>query len=417
MRNHFNLGWSTMLLAALPIWGCGSSDVAGGGPSGGSPGVAGALGSSGALGAAGSSSTGGPSSGGSDFPGSPSGGTSDGGSPNGNAGSPSGSAGLPSGGTSNAGGRSGGAGGRSGGAGGSGSAGTSGTTGGQAGGGGMVDPGPCKPRPVDTKGDVVFYCSGVAQWEIYDMAVYTKYKTNFDEIIKLLDQGYAAIIARTGPTTLSLPIQVVIGKDTCCGGWAAGGTVGYNDGNFQSDTGMDWVRGVVLGEVVNAVTGTFTDNWPSDWWVNSVWYFPGFMAVDVLREVAGPERATKWETTEKYPTYPIYNLFLAIKNEKTFSFYQTFFASITKDKMAWAKIGTNPSAIKTNYVIAYLSLAYGANLGPRFITTGKANGTDTTVIQGIMDAHAKLVAADPTGASAAWGKFRTGDYAGAASGL
>jgi len=267
--------------------------------------------------------------------------------------------------------------------------------------------------------DVVIYCSGVAQWEIYDKSVYTQYKANFDEIMKLLDQGYAAISKRTGVTGVDLPIRVQITNDTCCGGFADGDGVGYSSGDFQDAFGMDWIRGVVLGEVVNLVTGHVTDNWPSDWWVDSVWYFPGFVAVDVLREVSGPARATKWETDEKYPTYPIYNLFLALKNEKDWTFYQQFFASITKDQMGWGNVGDNPSTIKTNYVIAYMSLAYGSNLGDRFVATGKAPGANTATVQAIMDAHAKLVAADGQGKNTAanWDKFRNGDYSGAASGL
>ncbi len=380
-------------MSALPLLGCGSSsDTAGSAPpAGGSvgSGTGGALGSGGFAGSGGSAL---PAAGG--------------------AAAGASSAGDTSGGSSNAGAANGGS--ENGGAATGGAAGTGGQ-----GGAGLIDPGPCKPRPVSQAGDVVFYCSGVAQWEIYDKAAYTKYKANFDEIIKLLDQGYAAIIKRTGPTTLKLPIQVVIEQDTCCGGWAAGATVGYKDGDFQDDTGMDWIRGVVLGEVVNAVTGTYSDNWPSDWWVNSVWYFPGFIAVDVLREVSGPERSLKWETDEKYRTYPIYNLFVSLKNEKTFSLYQTFFASVTKDQMAWAQIGANPSAIKTNYVIAYMSMAYGMNLGDRFLMTGKAPGTNTVTIQAIMDAHAKLVSADAQGKATTsnWSKFRKGDYAGAAAGL
>lgn len=300
-------------------------------------------------------------------------------------------------------------------------AGASGSSAGSAGsaGSGAVDPGPCKPRPVTEDGDVVIYCSGVAQWEIYDKQAYLDHQQNFDEIIKLLDQGYAGIAKRTGQAVAELPIRVVIGKDDCCGGWTGGGDVGYNDGNFKDDFGMDWIRGVVLGEVVNAVTGNVTGAWPTDWWVNSVWYFPGFIAVDVLREVSGAERATKWETDEKYPTYPIYNLFLALKKEKDWAFYQSFFASIKKDQMDWGAVGDNPSALKTNYVIAYMSLAYGQNLGSRFAETAKAPGTDATVVQSIMDAHAKLIAADGQGKSTGsnWSKFRKGDYAGAAQGL
>jgi len=62
-------------------------------------------------------------------------------------------------------------------------------------------------------------------------------------------------------------------------------------------------------------------------------------------------------------------------------------------------------------VVAYLSLAAGANLGARF-TAAKISGVDSAVVAAIMDAHAKLAQA---GASApGWTKFRSGDYQGAA---
>ena len=39
---------------------------------------------------------------------------------------------------------------------------------------------------------------------------------------------------------------------------------------------------------------------------------------------------------------------------------------VKAEKVAWGSIGENPSALKTNYVIAYLSAAAGQNLGQRF---------------------------------------------------
>jgi hypothetical protein len=266
-------------------------------------------------------------------------------------------------------------------------------------------------RPVAKAGDKVIYTSAVAQWEIYDPAVYTQYKTNFDEVIRILDRGYAGILQRLGPTNLTLPIRVVIEPGGCCGGWTGGGDVGYAEGDFKDKTGMDWIRGVVLGEVTNAWVGNICDNWPSDWWVDGVWYFPGFVVVEVMKDVTTPEIATSWEVREKYPTYPIYRLFREILAEKGWEGYQDFFASVKADKMQWGQIGANPSAIKTNYIIAYMSMAHGTNLGARFVTA-KANGTDPTVVQAIMDARKAIADATTAGKSttAAWAAFRKGNY-------
>jgi hypothetical protein len=241
-----------------------------------------------------------------------------------------------------------------------------------------------------------------------DPAVYNQYKANFDEIIDLLERGYFGIQERLG-TGVKLPLHVIIEPGGCCGGWAGGGDVGYNDGDFKDAGGVQWTRGVVIGEVVNNVTGAVSSEWPRDWWADTAWYFPGFIAADVLKEL-NPTAGAKWEVDEKYPTYPTYVLFKALQQEKGWEVYHKLFQLVKTDKMAWDKIGANPSAIKTNYTIAYISLAYGQNLGERFKTAGKVSAADPAVIQAIMDARAKLAAA---GASdPGWARFRTGTYQG-----
>ena len=207
-----------------------------------------------------------------------------------------------------------------------------------------------KPRPKVKDGNTIIHCSAVAQWEIDDMASYAANKANYEEIMDILDCGYPGIVARLGQAGLPLPVRVVIEK-VVLRRRAGGGDVGYNDGDFEDAGGMDWIRGVAIGEVVNAVTGTVTDNWPSDWWVDGVWYFPGFVVVDVLKDVTDAKTATGWEVREKYPTYPIYKLFVELKTEKGWEFFQDFFAKVKADKMQWSQIGANPSAIQTNYVI------------------------------------------------------------------
>jgi hypothetical protein len=316
----------------------------------------------------------------------------------------------PSGGT----GGTGGTGGSSGGKGGSSSTGGSSGTGGS----GVMDANAAVPeagsmeiRPIPAlppkrAGNVVFHSTNVSMWEIPNMALYTQHKASYDEIIGILERGYFGIQKRLG-TGHKLPIRVIIGQDGCCGGWAGGGDVGYNSGNFESDGGMAWTRGVVIGEVVNGVTGAVTSEWPRDWWADTAWYFPGFVAVDVMKEVV-PEHATKWETDEKYPSYPVYMLYKALLAEQGWAIYQRLFQQVKDDKLDLSKIGANPSAIKTNYTVAYISLAARQNLATRFMAAKVA--ADPAVVQAIMDAHEKLVQA---GASApGWARFRMGNYQG-----
>jgi hypothetical protein len=269
---------------------------------------------------------------------------------------------------------------------------------------------PIPPLPPRRAGNTVFHSTNISMWEIGDVAVYNGSKAAFDEIIGLLEQGYFGIVRRLG-TGHKLPIRVIIEKGGCCGGFAGGGDVGYSEGNFQSDFGVQWTRGVVIGEVVNGVTGAVSSDWPRDWWADTAWFFPGFVAADVLKEL-NPAAGMKWEAEEKYLTYPTYLLFTALRQEKGWEVYQRLFQLVKTDKIAWGRIGANPSAIKTNYVIAYLSLAHGENLGERFRTAGKVTAADPAVVQAIMDARQKLAAGDP--AAPGWTRFRMGDYQGAA---
>ena len=177
---------------------------------------------------------------------------------------------------------------------------------------------------------------------------------------------------------------------------------------------MAWIKGVVIGECVNVATGSVTGDWPVDWWVDGVWYFPGFVVVDVLKEAADTASAKKWETDEHYPTYPVYNTFNALLKEFGWTYYQNFFDMIKADTMNWAKIGANPSTIKTDYVIAYLSLAAGRDLGPTF-KAANVTAADSVEIAAIMsvEARLRLATAQKFNVAAAWTNFRNGNYAAA----
>jgi hypothetical protein len=259
------------------------------------------------------------------------------------------------------------------------------------------------------------YNSQYAVWNVYDTLFYKQYKTNVDSIIHVLDRGIPGIIKRLGVTP-KLPIKVHIeqGSGGGLGGWAGGGEVGYTSTCFTSAGGMAWVKGVVIGECVNVATGAVTGDWPVDWWVDGVWYFPGFVVVDVLKEAADTASAKKWETDEKYPTYPVYNTFFALLKEFGWTYYQNFFAKIKADTMSWGNIGTNPSKIKTDYVIAYMSLAAGRNLGTTF-KNATVSAADSVEIAAIMSVELRLRAAlaQKLNVATAWTNFRSGNYAAA----
>ena len=88
--------------------------------------------------------------------------------------------------------------------------------------------------------------------------------------------------------------------------------------------------------------------------------------------------------------------------------------SVLADTVHWNNIGANPSQIKTDYVIAYLSLAAGRNLGATFDSANVASA-DAVEIAAIMsvEERLRLATSQKLKVAAAWTDFRGGDYAAA----
>jgi hypothetical protein len=268
---------------------------------------------------------------------------------------------------------------------------------------------------IPASGKGIIHSSQYATWSIYDVASYRAHQANMDEVMDILDRAIPAIQARM-QQPFKFPIKVSITKGGCCGGFTGGGEVGYNDGDFTDGFGMYWIRGVIIGEVVNAVVGSVSSGWPSDWWVNSVWYFPGFAVVDVMKEVV-PDHWQEWQTKEKYDQFPVSVLFEQLRSEQGWKLYQDLWNGMRADQLDLSQIGgMNPNDLLTNYVLAYFGVAAGSNIADRFVAA-KVNGADPNVVQAIMDARDKLVTSGQPRDSQAWQTFRSGDYQAAVQGL
>jgi hypothetical protein len=255
----------------------------------------------------------------------------------------------------------------------------------------------------------------------YNLAACNVYKNNIDSVATELDMAIPLIIQDLGVAPPEKPqhVQIDSGCGTgCFGGWSGGGDVGYALSDFFGHPtygdGLRWIRGVIIGEVINSTTGSVSGDWPRDWWCDDVWYFPGFMAGELLKQTVDTAFGNYWLTSEKYPTYPVYNTFKSLLTQFGWIYYKNFFATVLADSMHWDKVGPNPSKIKTDYVIAYLSLAAGTNLGAAFITDKVANA-DSVEVAAIMSVEQRLVAATKSklNVATAWADFRKGDYASA----
>jgi hypothetical protein len=131
-----------------------------------------------------------------------------------------------------------------------------------------------------------------------------------------------------------------------------------------------------------------------------------------------PQFGDYWLTTEDYPTYPVYGRFTALLEEFGWAYFKSFFARVKADGMDWGAVGANPSANKTNYVLAYLSLAAGRNLAADF-RNASVDGADPEAVAAIVNAEQRLREGDrrKLNTAAAWRSFRAGDYGSAQAAL
>ncbi|HMD68017.1 MAG TPA: hypothetical protein VKF42_03995 [Chitinivibrionales bacterium] len=253
----------------------------------------------------------------------------------------------------------------------------------------------------------------------YNLAACNTYRNNLDSVATELDKAIPLIVQYLGIAPPEKPQRVEIDSNTAgMGGWSSGGDVGYFISDFYGrptfGDGLRWIRGVIIGEVINSTTGAVSGDWPRDWWCDDVWYFPGFVAGELLKQTVDTAFGNYWLTSEKYPTYPVYNIFKGLLTEFGWTFYKNFFAAVLADTMHWGNIGANPSSIKTDYVIAYLSLAAGRNLGATFDSANVA-GADAVEIAAIMSVEERLQLAlsQKLKVATAWTDFRNGNYAAA----
>ncbi len=280
------------------------------------------------------------------------------------------------------------------------------------------------PLQAQEKWDTL-YASQYATWVTphYNLAKCSQYKSNLDSIQQELDKAIPVITKYLGIGPEALPQRVEIDSQSDgMGGWAAGNSVGYQVSDFYgvpaNGDGLRWIRGVIIGEVINASTGAVSGDWPLDWWVDHVWYFPGFLAGEILKETVSPDFSAYWLTSESYPTYPVYNLFVSLLGQYGWTCYKDLFARMQADDMKWDKVGQNPSKNKTDYVLAYLSLAAGRNLAGEF-QRAMVEDADSAEVGTIMGVETGLREADRRNlnVTSAWNDFRNGNFASAKAAL
>lgn len=220
-----------------------------------------------------------------------------------------------------------------------------------------------------------------------------------------------------------------------CLGEAVTGDAYY--GNAYGVKGF-WGYLLTLHELVNQWTGYVTSGWPTDFWADHVSAFPNSMDWQImgtlgaqlgdatLMTASAAQKARFYPGGDSAdPRVPMFDEISALPN-MGYEGWSRVFGFIQADKMSWDGLGVpNPDKLRTEYVIAYVSLGAGKSVLPIMQAANVANGTpdgfpgdavytgSQETIDAIATAHCSIWAASAQGVDVTADRkaLKSGDFA------
>lgn len=154
--------------------------------------------------------------------------------------------------------------------------------------------------------------------------------------------------------------------------------------NTDHDVRGWWGVAILTHEMVNLVLGqTVSGGWPVDWWADHISPFPKMTAVQIefaLRPDVGVGHAEQLQSPQD-------RMFVHLKDQYGWYLFRRAFELARDDGINWDRIGQNPSALRSNYVCAYLQLAAPESLKKHL--DGVVPGYDADRVDRIIAARKK----------------------------
>ncbi len=196
-----------------------------------------------------------------------------------------------------------------------------------------------------------------------------------DKVISTLEETFNI----QAPDTFEFELDTKTGgahTGTACDHFGDG--AGY-DGFAGSGEGVQSFWGYVLSmhEAINDWTGLASSGWPTDWWADHQSAFPNLIDFHILSTIGAADNdmnLMKAAVVQKGRFYPggdtadskvvaLDNVFLGMPNGDGFAGFSHLFSMQSGDGVKWDSLGVpNPDQKRTEYVIAYMSLAAGKSV-------------------------------------------------------
>jgi len=186
---------------------------------------------------------------------------------------------------------------------------------------------------------------------------------------------------------------------TACSNLGVGVAYDAFSGSAYGANGF-WGYVLSLHESINVWTGLASGGWPTDWWADHQSAFPNMIDFHAMSKI-GTDNAdanlTKAAAAQKKRFYPggdtadakvvaLDNVFGIMPGGDGFAGFSKMFRLLTNDGIKWDGLGVeNPDVKRSEYVVAYMSLAAGQSVldmlkgpgdnGGGNICNGTADGT------------------------------------------
>jgi len=169
-----------------------------------------------------------------------------------------------------------------------------------------------------------------------------------------------------------------------------------------------WAHILITHEMVNLFTGqVVAGGWPVDWWANHRSPFPLMTAVQIEYALV-PQMAVFHERQGRED--PLVGMFFQLKDQFGWAMFRKAFRTAIDDGIRWDAFGSNPSALRTAYVAAYLQIGAPEDIGG--ILRPLVPGYDAQAVKDIVRARSQWFALphDSSRRKSLQAAFLKGDY-------
>ena len=200
--------------------------------------------------------------------------------------------------------------------------------------------------------------------------------------------------------------------------YASGTEIGIPTDAFYGDyqgihSGYAYV--LIAHETMNLYTGNaVSGGWPYDWWADGRSPFPLTTGMKACIDLNWRDSKAVCQThLNNYAQQDsLVAMFQSLYMGYGNGMFSRAFSAAKSDGINWENIGANPSALRTNYVTAYLTIGAGGDLTSMF--SGKVPNFDPTVTMNIKQARTNLQTISRS--DSRWTEYLHGNYAPALQG-